>query len=188
MFDRQQIMRRTWEIMGKRPCNRINLRNALTLAWHEAKEAARRAQMTEADLIQEALNLMDNKNHLTEADHAKRRKLLADLGVALAHEKAAADYEVKRAIIANAKARFVSITFTKQDGTRRVMRVQPSALRQRIKGNDASKSARQAALTRARRHPNLLPVWDADEQATRSVNLATVSRIAADGTIHQFAK
>ncbi|WP_171174918.1 hypothetical protein [Ruegeria sp. HKCCD8929] len=82
--------------------------------------------------------------------------------------------------------RFTSVTFTKKDGTERVMRVQPAALRQHVKGEVASEAARKAIMTRARRHPHLLPVWDAEARAARSVNLATVTRIAADGHIYHF--
>ena len=66
------------------------------------------------------------------------------------------------------------------------MRIQPAALRQHLKGNEAAPSARRAAETRAQRHPHLMPVWDADKHATRSVNLATISRIAVDGAVHEY--
>ena len=56
-----------------------------------------------------------------------------------------------------------------------------------VKGDDATPSARKAAETRRERHPHLLPVWDADKRAIRSVNLSTVTRITVDGHTHRFA-
>ncbi|MEZ5913445.1 MAG: hypothetical protein R3D84_15495 [Paracoccaceae bacterium] len=78
------------------------------------------------------------------------------------------------------------MTFTKADGTERAMKVQPAALKFHVKGDDASEAGRKAAATRAQRHPHLLPVWDAEKRAPRSVNLATIRRIAVGGTVHTF--
>ena len=50
----------------------------------------------------------------------------------------------------------------------------------------ASEAAKRAVATRAERHPHLLPVWDAEAKAPRSVNLATVSRISVNGQVHSF--
>ena len=94
--------------------------------------------------------------------------------------------DAKRKMIAAAAGRFVSVTFTKKDGTERHMRIQPAALRYHLKGKEASPAARRAARARAQSHPNLLPVWDADARAVRSVNLATVSRIASGGIVQRF--
>lgn len=93
----------------------------------------------------------------------------------------------KRDLIASAGGRFCSVTFTKKDGTLRRMQVQPAALRTRTKGERAGESARRATLTRQERHPHLLPVWDVRARAPRSINLRTVSRIAVDGQVHDFA-
>ena len=73
------------------------------------------------------------------------------------------------------------------NGSTRRMTVQPAAICHHVKGADASPRASRAAETRAQRHPNLLPVWDTEAQAIRSVNLATVSRIAVYGTVHTFS-
>lgn len=186
MYDCQNIMNRAWTIMAGRKFHRVIWRNALWQAWGEAKEAVRSASMTEADHIREAMNMLDNKDTWTDADYRKRADLVAKLDVAMDHEKQAQAYAKKRALIAKSKGRFVSVTFTKKDGTQRTMRVQPASLRQHVNGNAASKAARTATETRTRRHPHLLAVWDAKAQAPRSVNLATVSRIAADGRIHSF--
>lgn len=96
------------------------------------------------------------------------------------------DLRAKRDLIASAGGRFCAITFTKKDGTERRMQVQPATLRLRLKGEVASESAKRAALTRHERHPHLLPVWDVRAGAPRSINLATVSRIALDGQVHRF--
>jgi len=169
--------------------------DALRSAWksmkaraaYEAQQAAM-AHRPSADLWAEIQNL-ENRDRLGHEGIAQ----LSDLRRAYdasckreAEEAAAADMERKRQLIASAKGRFASVTFTKKDGSIRVMRVQPATLRQHVKGPDASEPARRAAQTRAERHPHLLPVWDAEAQAPRSVNLATVSRIAVNGSVHEF--
>ena len=90
-------------------------------------------------------------------------------------------------LIASAGGRFCAVTFTKKDGSERVMRVQPAKLRHHVKGDAATDAGKRATATRAQRHPNLMPVWDAEKDAPRSVNLATVSRIAVNGQVHSFA-
>jgi len=93
----------------------------------------------------------------------------------------------KRDLIASAGGRFCGVTFTKKDGSERRMQVQPAALRLREKGSAASDRAQRATHTRQERHPHLLPVWDVRARAPRSINLRTVSRIAVDGRVHDFA-
>jgi hypothetical protein len=92
----------------------------------------------------------------------------------------------RRDLIAAAGGRFCAVTFRKKDGSTRRMQVQPAALRLRLKGERAPEAARRAAATRAARHPHLLPVWDVRARAPRSIDLRTVSRIAADGQVHRF--
>ena len=75
---------------------------------------------------------------------------------------------------------------TKADGTTRIMQVQPATLKRHVKGDRATARGRRATATRKARHPHLLPVWDAKAQAPRSINLATVSRIAVDGQVHDY--
>jgi hypothetical protein len=93
----------------------------------------------------------------------------------------------KRALLLGAGGRFCGVTFRKKDGSLRRMQVQPAALARRLKGPAASERAARASATRAARHPHLLPVWDVRARAPRSINLATVSRIAVDGQVHRFA-
>jgi hypothetical protein len=192
MFNRSAIMTAAWDILRNRMhwTGGRNLRlfsRALMSAWHEAKLAILRAGMSEADRMREAISMLDNKDTWSDADYAKSDKLYADLRVAVEHEAAATEYEEKRALIAAAAGRFCSVTFTKKDGSQRVMRIQPVALRSHIKGESASHAAQQAVQTRAGRHPHLLPVWDTEAASARSVNLATISRIAIDGAVHHFA-
>jgi hypothetical protein len=88
-----------------------------------------------------------------------------------------------RSLIESAGGRFASVTFTKKDGTERVMQVQPAAGKFRVVGDAASDSAKQAVATRKENHPNLLPIWDVAAQAFRSINLDTVKRVVVDGTV-----
>lgn len=97
------------------------------------------------------------------------------------------DWAAKRELIASAKGRFASVTFTKKDGTVRRMRIQPAKLKFHMKGDAASEVGKRAAETRKANHPNLLPVWDIEAFAARSVNLATISKIAVNGTVHNFS-
>jgi hypothetical protein len=99
----------------------------------------------------------------------------------------APDLAAKRDLIASAGGRFCAVTFIRKDGTERRMQVQPAALSRRLKGEAASEAAKRATFARQERHPHLLPVWDVRAGAPRSINLATVSRIAVDGGVHTFA-
>lgn len=78
------------------------------------------------------------------------------------------------------------VNFTKKDGTERTMKVQPAALKFRVKGQAASEAAQKAVVSRAANDPNLLNVWDVERAGPRSINLDTVSRIAAGGEVHFF--
>lgn len=93
----------------------------------------------------------------------------------------------KAALIVSAGNRVIRVTFTKKDGARRVMRINPAELRNHLKGRDACQSAQKASQTRKERHPHLMPVWDVEAQGARSVNLLTVSRIAIGERVHRFA-
>lgn len=169
--------------------------NALRSAWktmkfraaHEAEQAsmARRSSRELWAEIQDHEN-RDSLGHDGIEKLSNLRRAYHASVAREAEEAAAAELVRKRRLIASAKGRFASVTFIKKDGSTRVMRVQPATLRQHVKGADASKPARRASQTRAERHPHLLPVWDAEAQAPRSVNLATISRIAVNGQVHSF--
>ncbi|MEP0049588.1 MAG: hypothetical protein ABJ360_18445 [Roseobacter sp.] len=107
-----------------------------------------------------------------------------NLHQALANKLQEAEFAAKRDIISAAKT--CEVTFVKADGSRRVMQVQAGAVRHHVKGNKATRSGRIASHTRAFRHPNLLPVWDTNAQAIRSVNLATVEQIVTRTETHTF--
>jgi hypothetical protein len=163
----------------------------LRQAWHNAKakmaQAMAAATMTEADRTRAALSALENKDTWTQADYARAGVLRAAIRAAVEHEQAANEYTVKRDLIQSAGGRFCAVTFTKADGSERTRKVQPATLQHHVKGDDAAEPAQRAVATRKARHPHLLPVWDAEAKAPRSVNLATVTRIAVDGQVHRYA-
>lgn len=205
-FDRAQIMTEAWTIARRFAGNRETwgqrLSRALKLVWWNAKDAARRAveaarqnaERAAAFVGRTAASLRAEVEDLENTDRlgfdgierlAAARRALGE-AVAREGDAMADDFAAKRALIAAAQGRFCVVTFIKADGSRRVMRVQPAALKFCIKGDAASEAGRKAAETRAQRHPNLLPVWDAEARAPRSVNLATVLSIKVDGATHSF--
>lgn len=185
-YDLAAIMNRAWELVRK--ANRAKhplhflLRNGLRTAWREARQVKRDAEtrpVSDLSATERELISIENKNRLTEADYAEMERLRA----VVADEAAMKE---KRELIARAGGRFCAVTFRKADGSIRVMRIHPAKLKLHIKGAAASEAGRRAAETRTARHPHLMPVWDTEKRAPRSVNLATVSRIAVDGRIHEF--
>ncbi len=199
-YDRAEIMKAAWVIVRRfqgngEPLNALMSR-ALVCAWFTARQkvsVARRMEQSrrEAETLatrassQLATEITDleNRSYLGHEGQEKLRALRAAHNTASEREA----QEAKRAIIESAKGRFASVTFTKKDGTERVMRVQPATLKCHVKGAAASETAQKAVKTRAERHPHLMPVWDAEAQAPRSVNLATISRIAVNGAVHEYA-
>ncbi|WP_299960783.1 hypothetical protein [uncultured Roseobacter sp.] len=167
--------------------------DALRKAWAEMKHRAaltidcRKQPVRPSSAIWADIQNLENRatlgheglNQLAELQRAYHAACERE-----AEERARAEMEAKRKMIAAARGRFVSVTFTKKDGSERQMRIQPATLKHHLRGDTASESARKAAQTRAERHPNLMPVWDTEARAPRSVNLATISRIAVDGKIH----
>lgn len=205
-FDRAQIMTEAWTIARRFAGNRETwgqrLSRALKLVWWNVKETLLRAvenarlavERAAAFAGRSAASLRAEVEDMENTDRlgfdgierlAAARRALGE-AVAREAEAEAEDFAAKRALIAAAQGRFCVITFIKADGSRRVMRVQPAALKFHVKGEAASDAGRKAAETRAQRHPNLLPVWDADAKAPRSVNLATVLTIKVDGATHSF--
>ncbi|MEM6890897.1 MAG: hypothetical protein AAF636_22585 [Pseudomonadota bacterium] len=179
MYNLSSIMRRAWEIVRSKFggfVTRSTLRLALKDAWREAKDALKRAtESAEVRRLKDAILRIECKSRLSEADYAEMKRLRSELVTA-----------EKRALIESAKGRFVSVVFTKKDGSLREMRVQPAKLKFHLRGDAAPESAKRAAEKRKARHPHLLPVWDVEASAPRSVNLATVSRIAVDGHVHEY--
>lgn len=203
-YNRAKIMNAAWVIVRRFQgnCETLSelLSRALRSAWSKAKEEARVAEavaqtqrnrdtlasrpMAEIDA---EITRMENRSvlgaeglqHLSELRTARR--------AAEQQARKVAELEKKRELIASALGRFATVVFTKKDGTRRVMRVQPAKLKYHVKGKAACEAAQRAVQTRAARHPHLMPVWDTEAAAPRSVNLETVSRIAVNGAVHEYA-
>lgn len=191
-INRAAIMTAAWETykrFNRGPFCVRNFAHELRIAWHAAKMAI--ARMCPIQRTRDAIAVVESKNHLTQKDYARlgvlRAALAAKVSAAQDHDDAAPAYAEKRELIESAGGRFCGVTFTKKDGTERVMQVQPATLKNHVKGEAATDAGQRATLTRKAVHPNLLPVWDAQAKAPRSINLATVSRIAVDGQVHDYA-
>ncbi|PQV56583.1 hypothetical protein LX70_02155 [Defluviimonas denitrificans] len=191
-YDRKSIMTEAWTATRDLMV-RLNyaprqlrdvFRSCLCNAWIKAKRTA--AMMARSvDSLRSEIEDLENRDYLGHEGLSRMSELRIAIRDAEARA-AAREQDVKRTLIASAAGRFCTVTFTKADGSERVMRVQPATLKFHVKGEAASEAARKAVATRAERHPHLMPVWDAEKQAPRSINLATVSRIAVNGTTHQF--
>lgn len=197
-YNRQAIMTAAWEIVRKANVAlygfRVIMHRALKAAWANAKHeramnALRDKQeqaSPEVTRIQSEIAMLESKTHWEQPDYARIGVLRAALRAAQEHEAAAPDYAAKRDLIASAGGRFCAVTFTKADGTERTMQVQPATLQRHVKGVAATEGGKQAVQTRKARHPHLLSVWDAKAHAPRCVDLATISRIAVDGVVHEY--
>lgn len=160
---------------------------ALRRAWATVKDAARitaerRQTARPVAELRAMIENLENTDTLAHAGLQRLSELRSELADAEARDRAE-----KRGLIEAERGRIVAVTFTKKDGSLRTMKVQPAALRSRVKGEAASEAARKAVETRAANNPHLLNVWDVEKGAPRSINLATVSRIAAGGEVHTFA-
>lgn len=96
-------------------------------------------------------------------------------------------YAQIKALLATAGARFISIHFTKKDGSDRQITFNPAAAPKRVKGDEASESAQKAVKTRATNNPNLVNVWDNGKQSFRSINMDTIYRIKVDGVTYDLS-
>jgi hypothetical protein len=96
------------------------------------------------------------------------------------------DYGTMRALVESAKGRFCAVDFIKRDGSLRRMIVQPAALKFHIKGSAASLAAQKRNEAWKANNPNLMPVWDVEKEAIRSINFDTVQRIAIDGEVYNY--
>ncbi|MEM9360601.1 MAG: hypothetical protein AAGB04_30870, partial [Pseudomonadota bacterium] len=129
-YNLSSIMRRAWELIRSKFggfVTRSTLRLALKDAWREAKGALKRAtESKEVRRLKDAILVIDCKSRLSAADYAEMKRLRSELVTA-----------EKRALIESAKGRFVSVVFTKKDGSLREMRVQPAKLKFHVKGKAA---------------------------------------------------
>jgi len=96
------------------------------------------------------------------------------------------NYNSMRALIQNAGSRFAQVTFIKKDGSERTMLVQPATGKYHVRGDEKSESRKQAQVTYKANNPHLMPCWDVDRQAFRTINLDTVVRIAANKEVHEY--
>lgn len=179
-LDRSWIMQRAWHYVRIWRCapSAGTLSRALKYAWGDMKARMQGLRLTdELSGNEQELAALEAKEFTTAAE----RERMGYLRTAIEHEKSETDYAEKRELIATAPC---TVTFIKADGTPRVMHTEPGKLI--AKGGNATRAGQRATKTRKARHPNLLPVWDAEAQAPRSVNLATVTRIAVDGSTHEF--
>ena len=191
-FTRSDVMKAAWAALRTYgPARdletlRRRLSREMAQAWFTLKRRAQLVAMSKIERLQDALSALRNVDRMTPAHRAEEKRLTAEIA-AEAHKEAAPIYAEKAERIAAAGGRFCTVTFTKKDGTERTMQVQPATLRHHVKGGDATDAGKRAVATRKALHPNLLPVWDVAAQAPRSVNLATVSRIAVDGRVFEYS-
>lgn len=86
--------------------------------------------------------------------------------------------------IVSTGSKFATVVFVKKDGSIRRMRmVTAEAHRRDMIGSERGKLA---SATRAINHPNILPVWDTEKRAFRSVNLDTVLTVQAHGRLVRY--
>ena len=97
------------------------------------------------------------------------------------------DYDKMRELIESAKGRFCYIVFEKKDGTMRKMIIQPAKLKFEIKGDEASDEAKRRTVVRKANNPHLMPVWDVEKEAIRSINFDTVQTIHLNGEVYDYA-
>ncbi|MEO0667578.1 MAG: hypothetical protein AAFZ99_06645 [Pseudomonadota bacterium] len=189
-YDRRSIMLEAWdrtrEFMTRNPFGRRTSAFAryLSEAWVNEKSRLYNARRAEA------LANMSEREIQVQLDRAANYKSRSDdypvplLYQVLKAKRAEVENAVKRDLIKAVPA--CTVTFTKADGSRRVMRVEARKVADHVKGDNATRSGRIASHTRAFRHPNLLPVWDTEARAIKSVNLSTISRIETASETHSF--
>lgn len=96
-----------------------------------------------------------------------------------------------KALIAASGASFMSIEFTKQDGSKRVIVFNPKA-KKGLAGEKASDSAKQAVTTRKQNNPHLINVLDSQlakdgaKYAWRSINAETVKKVTSGKNVLNF--
>jgi hypothetical protein len=91
-----------------------------------------------------------------------------------------------RSLVEDAGSRFLSVEFKKADGTLRRMTIQQESLKAHVKGDKATSAGKQAVATRKANYPNLLPVWDHENQAVRSINLDTTVAVRSGKSEYVF--
>ena len=183
MTTRTAVMNRAWELVKEHMRqNRYTvyvMARAMRDAWNEHR--------LRSEGIRPVCELTPLERDLVAARASADVNPTNETRLARAVEEEAVELVEKRELIEAAKGQICSVTFVKKDGSIRTMKVQPAKLRFHVKGDAASEQAQRAVATRAANHPNLLNVWDVEAQAPRSINLATVTRIAAGGLCHAYS-
>ena len=59
-------------------------------------------------------------------------------------------------------------------------------MKPRLKGDEASESAKKAVQTRKANNPNLFAVYDVQKHEIRSINLDTVYKLISKGNVWEF--
>ncbi|MEM7470264.1 MAG: hypothetical protein AAF340_02860 [Pseudomonadota bacterium] len=192
LIDKRSVMVRAWEatrfLMKEFGYAARQLRsvfaNALRKAW--ADERVEIALISrDVDSLQWEINDIENRTRMTHVHFQRIDALRGAIGRIRAAEEAA-DMAEKRERIEAAKGQICSVTFIKKDGSERTMKVQPAKLKFHVKGDDATEAGKKAVATRKARHPHLFAVWDVEAQAPRSINLKTITHIAAGGHCHVY--
>lgn len=91
-------------------------------------------------------------------------------------------------LLEEANSKFITVEFTKKDGSNRVMNIQQAALKYHVKGDEASESAKKAVETRKKNHPELMAVWDVQKQEVRSINLDETHTVRYNHVEYVFKK
>lgn len=91
-----------------------------------------------------------------------------------------------RNLLDEAGSQFVTVEFTKVDGTNRIMTVQNEALKNLVKGEDITEAAKKAVETRKRNNPNLMAAYDVNLKEIRSINLDTTHAVRTNGKDYRF--
>ena len=189
-YDRRSIMQEAWDrthaFMARNPHGRLAAAFARFLREAWVNEKSRLANVRRAAVLAE-MSIDALTAQIDRAEYGTPLPgdyPLVQLRTARSAKREAEANAEKRALILQADA--CTVTFTKADGTRRVMRVEARKVAEHVKGDTATRSGRIASHTRAFRHPNLLPVWDAEARAIKSVNLSTVEAIETHDATHGF--
>lgn len=189
-YDRRSIMTEAWDrtrdFLARNPHGRMASAFAryLSEAWVNEKSRLRNARRAEALANMSEHEIQVQLNRAANYEPRSDDYPVPLLYQALDAKRSEAENAAKRDLIKAVPV--CTVTFTKADGSRRVMRVEARKVADHVKGNNARRSGRIASHTRAFRHPNLLPVWDTEARAIKSVNLSTVSRIETASETHSF--
>lgn len=106
--------------------------------------------------------------------------------VNMKHLKKDEKYEFIKKKLEEAGSKFITISFVKKDGSDRQMNIQYKAMMSRLKGDEASDSAKQAVKTRKENNPNLVAVYDVQKHAIRQINMDTVYKLTFAGEVYEL--